>query len=244
MNDESTLFDLLPAYALGALSGEERAQVETFLATSEAARAELRNLEAMLTGYAALTPARKAPAHLTDDFRRRLAAENAGEKPPTPPQPIPTIRPFPVRRVLLGLAAVFGVVLGIFAAYRLVASNNEAQTIQDILKNPNAQWIALNPQRGTAGKVSLVTVPDRIEAVLVTEQVPGLPYDKQYQLWLVDAEGRDNGGVFSADQPVNRVLIRMPGLPKQYKRLGITVEPRGGSPGPTSPAVFSGEFPQ
>ncbi len=51
MND-STLFDLIPAYALGALSDEERAQVEAFLATSEEAREELRVYQAMLTGLA------------------------------------------------------------------------------------------------------------------------------------------------------------------------------------------------
>ncbi len=248
MNDESTLFDLLPSYALGALSDEERTQVEAFLATSEAARAELRTYEAMLTGYAVLTPARKAPARLTDEFRRRLAAESAGQKPADKPvvmaKPAAIAGRIPARRVLLGLAALLVVAVGIFVVYRQIVSDREAQTIQNILKNPSATWIALKPQQGTPGKVSLVTLPDHIEAVLVAEQLPPLPYDKQYQLWLVEPSGRDNGGVFSADQPVKRMLIMMPGPPSRYKTLGITVEPRGGSPGPTSPAVFRGEFPQ
>src|SRR5258707_12666628 len=73
MND-STLFDLIPAYALGALSDEESAQVEAFLATSEEAREELRVYRAMLTGLATTVPSRKAPAHLTQDLRQQLSA--------------------------------------------------------------------------------------------------------------------------------------------------------------------------
>src|ERR1041384_366173 len=84
MND-STLFDLIPAYALGALSDEERARVEALLATSEEARTELRIYQEMLTGLAATVPARKAPAHLTEDFRHRLSAS-------------PTVVPFTPRR--------------------------------------------------------------------------------------------------------------------------------------------------
>ena len=243
MNDETNLFDLLPGYALGALSDEERTQVDAFLATSEAARAELRTYEAMLVGFAAIAPTRKAPPVLTDDFRRRLAAEITADKPSTP-SPVLAPKPFPLRRVLLGLAALLVLAVGLYAIYRLVTGDQEQRTISEILGNGSAQWITLNAQAGTPGKVSFVTVPDRVEAVLVAEQLPLLPDDKQYQLWLVDAEGRDNGGVFSADQPVKRVLVRMPGLPSRYKKLGITVEPRGGSPGPTSPAVFGGEFPQ
>jgi anti-sigma-K factor RskA len=215
-------------------------QVDAFLATSEAARAELRTYEAMLVGFAAIAPTRKAPPVLTDDFRRRLADEDKG----APAKPVSGVKPFPVRRVLLGLAALLVLAVGLYAIYRLVTGDQEQRTISEILGNGSAQWITLNAQAGTPGKVSFVTVPDRVEAVLVAEQLPLLPDDKQYQLWLVDAEGRDNGGVFSADQPVKRVLVRMPGLPSRYKKLGITVEPRGGSPGPTSPAVFGGEFPQ
>jgi anti-sigma-K factor RskA len=244
MNDETNLFNLLPGYALGALSDEERTQVEAFLATSEAARAELRTYEAMLAGFATLAPARKAPPSLTDDFRSRLAAEHRGAEPPAPTKPVTAVKPFPVRRVLLGLAALLVLAVGLYAVYRQVIGDQEQRIISEILSNRSAQWITLNPQSGTPGKVSFVTVADRVEAVLVAEQLPRLPDEKQYQLWLLDAEGRDNGGVFSADQPVKQVLVRMPGLPKRYKKLGITVEPRGGSAVPTSPGVFSGEFPQ
>ena len=58
MND-STLFDLLPAYALGALSEEERTQVEAFLATSPEAQQQLRDYQSMLVGLAILLLRRK-----------------------------------------------------------------------------------------------------------------------------------------------------------------------------------------
>src|SRR4051794_7063564 len=106
MND-STLFDLIPAYALGALSAEDRAQVEAFLAESEEARNELRLYQAMLTGMATTVPQSKAPARLTEDFRQRLNAN-----------PAPAAIPFTPRRVnrmpwITTLAAIFVVAIGV-----------------------------------------------------------------------------------------------------------------------------------
>src|SRR5579871_2859650 len=94
--DAETFSELLTAYALDALSEEERVAVEAYLATSPEAQAELRTYEAMLTGLALLTPHHEAPAHLTDDFRRMLA-EQAGSPPGLPAQTAAPVRaPDPV----------------------------------------------------------------------------------------------------------------------------------------------------
>jgi anti-sigma-K factor RskA len=244
MNDESTLFDLLPAYALGALSDEERTRVEAFLATSEAARTELRNYEAMLAGYATLAPARKAPTRLTEDFRRRLAAESTSardaDRPSAGPTPPPAARPPFMRRRLLGLAAVLVLLVGLIGVYAYI--NDPQRVINEIVNNPKSWAIKLNPQPGTTGEVSIVVVPNSTKAVLIVERLPGLPDEKQYQLWMRKNPAPappESVVVFSPTETVTRMVVTMSDVPQTYLALGITIEPRGGSPGPTGPGVFS-----
>ncbi len=242
--DNPSLFDQLPAYALGALSEEERAEVEAFLASSEEARAELRTYEAMLAGMATLVPARKAPAHLTEDFRKRLAATAFPAAPAIAQPRIQSRRQWNRRTpLLLGLAALVAVAIGVFLIARLVVSDPEAQAIQNILNNPAAIRVTLNAQQGATGNVSFVALPDSKVGVLVAE-LPQLPDEKQYQLWLLNGKNPDSAGVFSTTQPIRQVLVNLPGPPGDYQAVAITVEPRGGSPGPTSAPIFVGTLTQ
>ncbi len=241
--NESTLFDLLPAYALDALSEEEKTQIEAFLATSEAARAELRTYQDMIAGMATLVPPRRSPGHLTNDFRERLA--QSGEQRPAPVIQMPDRRRVGNRRLrwVVALAALIGLVLGIFVVYRAITGEAEARAISQIISDPHAKWINLAAQAGASGKVSFVTVPDSTRAVLIA-QLPPLPAEKQYQLWALNGDERYSCGVFSADQTVKRILIYMPEAATTYQKLGITVEPYGGSPGPTTSPVFAAQLTQ
>ncbi len=91
--------------------------------------------------------------------------------------------------------------------------------------------------------VRFVVVPTSTRAVLIA-QLPPLPAQKQYQLWVGEDEERYSCGVFSAGQPVEQILLNMPDLPSKYQSLGITVEPYGGSPAPTTAPVFAALFKQ
>ncbi|MCC7448918.1 MAG: anti-sigma factor [Anaerolineae bacterium] len=234
--DESTLLDLLPAYALGALSDEDRAQVEAYIAASPEAQAELQTYQDMLAGMATLVPARQAPAHLNDDFRQRLANLESGTAAPRS-APLLSVIPKQQRRssrLIMAIAALVVVAIGIVG---LLAATNESRTIQGILANPAAVRINLNPQQNAAGSVALVTVPNQPTAVVVA-QLPNLPTDKQYQLWLISDQQIKGTGVFSADQPSKQILITLADQPDKYKAVGLTVEPAGGSPQPSSAPIF------
>ncbi|MEP7288431.1 MAG: anti-sigma factor, partial [Chloroflexota bacterium] len=205
--DDSTLFDLLPAYALDALSEEERKQVEAFLAGSEAARAELRTYEAMLTGFATLVPAQQVPAYLTDDFRKRLAAS-------TPPASSTTSFLSISRRPwILAIAAVFIVAIVGVALY----GTRDQREIASILSDSAAQRVELEAQPGTTGKVTLVMRSNSTRAVLVAEQVSVLPDEKQYQLWMIRNTDRDSAEVFSIDQPHEELLVSLPDPASEYE---------------------------
>jgi hypothetical protein len=79
------------------------------------------------------------------------------------------------------------------------------------------------------------------DAILVVQDLPPLKPDRVYQLWLRRGESRDNGGTFQVDeQGFGIVFIHAPYPLSAYHRAGITEEPVGGSPGPTSPGVLGG----
>ena len=88
----------------------------------------------------------------------------------------------------------------------------------------------------------LLLKPDDLHAVLIVQNLPSLPQDRAYQIWLGRGDRqRDNGGVFRVDeQGFGLVSITAPRPFTAYQRVGITEEPAGGSPGPTSPRVIGG----
>src|SRR5262249_36127267 len=94
-----------------------------------------------------------------------------------------------------------------------------------------------SPARGV-----LLLTPGEPHAVLVVQDLPPLPQDRAYQLWLGWGDRqRDNGGVFRVDERgfgLMRVTVPRPFT--AYQRVGITEEPAGGSPGPTSTRVIGG----
>jgi anti-sigma-K factor RskA len=74
---------------------------------------------------------------------------------------------------------------------------------------------------------------------LVVEGLPPLDAAQQYQLWLIDDGARDNGGVFSVNADgYSSMTLTAPQALDAYSAFGITIEPAGGSPGPTGAKVM------
>lgn len=96
------------------------------------------------------------------------------------------------------------------------------------------------PSSGPAGFI--YTDPNSDVALMLTYYLPQLPPDKQYQLWLIAPDGsRVSGGLFRPDANGSaELLVRAPAPFGNYRAVGVTVEPAGGSPGPTTPRVVGG----
>ncbi|HZQ97765.1 MAG TPA: anti-sigma factor [Chloroflexota bacterium] len=90
----------------------------------------------------------------------------------------------------------------------------------------------------------IYTDPQDANALLVAYKLPPLPPDKAYQLWLVTpTQQRYSGGVFSVDaEGYGWLKIKAPATFGSVARVGITVEPRAGSPGPTGQRVLGGDL--
>jgi anti-sigma-K factor RskA len=94
--------------------------------------------------------------------------------------------------------------------------------------------------QGLAG--SMLVDKDKSTAVLVLWDLPQLEEGKTYQAWLIDAEGnRTSGGLFApVDEPgYTTATIQSPVPIGEFKGLGVTIEPSGGSAGPTGPRVLA-----
>ncbi len=78
---------------------------------------------------------------------------------------------------------------------------------------------------------------------LVVDGLPLLDESQQYQLWLIRDGVRTSGGVFSVyDEGYGLLKIDAPDPLISYQAAGITIEPAGGSPGPTGERVLGGDL--
>lgn len=218
------------AYSLGALTPEEAAAFEARLALP-AVRAEAEAYRATVEALGLAPDLRLPPSAL----RERLLAS---AEPPAAPQPVlrwPRLAPW------LAAAAMFVVCLGLGA--RVVQQQATLNEYQSFLAMPNTvRMEAGDAAPGAHGQFYLAL--DSRQAMLLASELPALPDDKVYQLWLVGKDGvRENGGLFRADEGGYAAMVVQASRPLgEYTRIGVTTEPRGGSPGPTSGRVIGADL--
>jgi anti-sigma-K factor RskA len=87
----------------------------------------------------------------------------------------------------------------------------------------------------------LVVSLDGEHGTLVVDGLAPLGQEQQYQLWLIQDGQRTSGGVFSvSEEGYGSLWISSPEPLSSYGAFGITIEPAGGSPGPTGDKVLGG----
>ena len=83
---------------------------------------------------------------------------------------------------------------------------------------------------------------DGRNGTLVVDGLPTLGEEQQYQLWLIVDGQRDSGAVFSVNLEGYRgQQIEAPRPLRDYGAFGVTIEPAGGSPGPTGQRVLASD---
>jgi anti-sigma-K factor RskA len=89
----------------------------------------------------------------------------------------------------------------------------------------------------------MVLTGDGRSGTLVVDGLPKLGPERQYQLWLIQDGQRTSGGVFSVDSwGYGAMVIESERPLDSFQSVGVTIEPAGGSPGPTGEKVLSGEL--
>lgn len=223
------------AYAVDAVDDLERARFEQHLAVCPQCREEVDSLRGAAGQLGALAD-RLPPPSLRASVLHDITAVR-----PLPPLAAPATRSAaPARRPWRGrlvAAAAAVAVLGGGAAIGLHPwSPEQTQTTtvaQQVLSAPDAS----RTEHAMPGGVSATVVRSATvgHAVLVTQSMPAAPAGSVYQLWLEDAAGSMHSAGLMSSAGDQTVVLE--GDAAHATGFGITVEPPGGSPAPTTTPV-------
>lgn len=111
-----------------------------------------------------------------------------------------------------------------------------AQVQQDsmltIMASPDAKMATTALSDG--GSVTVASSGKANKAAVMVNGLPALPADKTYELWFISAAGAVPAGLMSHDDPTVPGMQILAGSMGGATHVGITVEPAGGSPAPTT----------
>ena len=244
----------LALYALGALQGEERAKLEEHLATCASCRLELEQLR----GDTALLAISATGPRPPQRARQRILDAVAREAH------LPVAVPSASRRGWwgwLGWAATAAVVIFALSLWRensalrrtlASASSQAAESTRELeelrriaapIIQPEAQRVTLVAAKSPPqpqGKAFYLR--NRGSLVFLANNMPPLPPQKAYELWLIPVSGAPiPAGVFKPDARGNASVVNPP-LPAGTvaKAFAVTVENEAGAATPKMPLVMVG----
>ena len=258
MSDASqdTMRDLVPGYALGALSPEETRAFEAALAASPELAAELaeyREVMGLLAHEAAGTPGPALKARLMERVRTstapRLASRPAALMPPG--------RGITPTLVGLGLAASILMAAGLYLKtkeleLRLASADSASAALSERLAGreatlnailaPGVQLTTLTATGDQPPVVQVFWDRRQQKAVLHTFRLPPAPSGRVYQLWLMRKGATPIASRVFNTETDGHLLAENIQVPAGEPIVGfaISVEPAGGSPQPTTtPILFA-----
>lgn len=227
--------ELLPAYALGSLDPEEALLVAAHLADCSSCQESLRAYETVVEDLALGVPLSTPPAGLRQKILVQVEREQAQKNGPTEASWLDRLRgvfaSVPswgwVGLALIVLLGVSNVLLWRQLQFRPAPSTLLVEILEGTPEFPQAEGLLVLNRGATTG-------------TLIVDQLPLLDEAREYQFWLIQGEKRTSGGVFSVDEEgYGRLYVHLPAPMGEYTGFGVTIEPAGGSPGPTGPKVMS-----
>lgn len=229
---------LAAAYALGALEDGERKGFDAHLQACEACRQEAAEFEATAARLAAAV---SQPPPAAAKAQVMAAIDGVRQLPPRVPA-VPTVPAFGGilrrRAVPLALAAsVAAAALGGIAVWQtqngqdLKQQARQAQqrldAVSAVLAAPDARTVH---GKAANGALTTVVASDRQnKAVFTVANLPAPGTGKTYQLWLDHDGTMRPAGLIDHDG-----TVILTGNPADARAVGLTLEPTGGSPQPTT----------
>lgn len=236
---DADVHTLTGAYVCDALEAAERAAFEAHMAACPECAAEARELREVGAVMAAAV-ARQAPASLKTALDARI--EVTRQVPPATDASagVPGHRRSRLRiRAGWAVAAVLALVVA-GLGWRTVDQQDQINTLRgsaaqvsQLLAAPDAYTARIAVTGG--GSALLVDSRARNEAAVAFSGLPATPTGKTYQLWLMTADGKARSVGLMPAAPTAPIVIE--GLAGEAK-VGMTIEPAGGSAQPTTTPVL------
>ena len=211
--ERTGIHDLSAAYALDALSAEERQDFEQHLAHCEECRETVAAFHDTAASLAHGVEAQQPPPEL----RARLLEQARGERGNIVPfRPRWTVR---ATSTVAAVAAVAAIAFGIWAATLHNQLGDRPEAFR--LEGANGQ---------------LVVTPEGDAALIVDDLAPA-PTGKTYEAWVIEGETPEPAGTFAGGG--TQTAFALTRTVPEGATVAVTIEPEGGSESPTGDVQFS-----
>ena len=240
VDNKEHVLDLIPSFSLGSLDPDEVVQVKDHISACEVCRAELVQFTSIVDELPLAIQERTMPVHLKKTILR-LVAEDSSLQGTRQKTYWKESRPHTAWKL-----PAWGA-LGLVVLVLMAVSNLFLWQQVQVLENTATTALRTVRMNGSdfAPKATgmIVMSLDGEYGTLVVDSLPPLEAEHQYQLWLVRDGTRTSGGIFSVSKEGYASLIVSSSDPlDSYQTFGITIEPIGGSPGPTGERVLAGQL--
>ena len=257
----SELSELYELYALGVLTGEEKMEIESHLATNcPDCLAGVKQASAFNTLFTMLPEAAEPPKRL----RRRVIASVGG--------------PEPASRNWLGVLALASACLLIAVGVATVQERRRAEELAEARQQSQQTATELRDareqiRRSTAdlakvqAAMQFLNQPETEQVVfgkgkplpprgrvfvnpqqgvlLLASNLPPAPAGKIYEMWLIPASGPPKpAGLFQSDPGSTAIYVLNGPFDRAHtKAVAVTLEPSAGSSAPTSTPIIAAPLP-
>ena len=250
------LATLTGAYAVDALPDDERTAFEEHLASCEDCAQEVRELRAAAARLGAAESATPPP-----ELKQRVLAQvSRTRQDPPPPASLAehvaerTRRNWGTRswgaRLSVAAAAAGVALAAAFGAVavraqqeldatqqRIAAAAQRGAEMSAVLQAPDARVISTPGPGGM--RATTVVSQQQGKAMFMTTGMTPPPQDRVYQLWFIEpGGGATSAGLLEGDTGERTAPI-IAAMPAGTAQLGVTVEPPGGSPTPTTSPILT-----
>lgn len=253
MSAHEQFADDLALLALGSLEGDGRVALEKHLAECPACRRELERLRGDTALLALSASGAKPPQRSRERLLKAIAKEPRTQKVAARRSSFSwSFLPWVATTAFLLVAGFFWQQSD-HLSQRVAQLQNElaqqqaqleqAREVVSTLTSTDAMRVTLvAAQTPPQPQGKAIYVRNRSSLIFLASNMPGLPPQKAYELWLIPMNGAPiPAGVFKPDARGSATVIQPP-LPAgvEAKAFAITIEPEQGSATPTMPIVMMG----
>lgn len=237
------------AYAVDALDDVERAEFERHLEQCPECQDEVASLRAAaveLSHGSAATP----PTALRASVLRQISTVRP--MPPVTPTGTPaqaggggTVTSLESRRRrspftwLAAAAAAAVLAIGALVWSPWESAQPPPSATEQVLEAKDAQRFARTVD---GARATIVRSKSLGKAVIIADNMPAAPEGKDFQVWFQNADGAMVSAGLMPHEAKPTVSMVLNGDASKFVGAGITLEPAGGSPEPTSAPVVLFEF--
>jgi anti-sigma-K factor RskA len=218
------LKSLVAPYVLGAVPADEEPVIRAHLLTCDECTAEADDYSVVTARLALAAEPVTLPAGFADRVVKEAKRGRAKHSAPARRG-----------RIFAALGAAAVVALTAVLAFGLIVSRDdlavERRIVSGLLRTEEGLRLA---SEDTVGAV----LPTDGGSLFVVEGLEDIPEDRTYQLWFLEGDNPPvSAGTFEVED--GRAILKSDESVKEFSGAAVTVEPEGGSPGPTTDPVLA-----